>query len=144
MSQAANKIPAWVKSGVLARHISSDTLFWIGHVLRSPNKQIYLCDYPRGEAGEKFLLDECEPGSIAHFKTIAIVSQNGTLISVVREPATAKEKDQRDKVIFFTDDHRVVVRIDPNAWCDPTVMSASQSIASFFQGSAIGKYEEVV
>lgn len=136
------QVPSWVKAGVLAHHKPSNVLFWIGSVQRSPNQQICLCDFERGQTGSRYSIEECEPGSIAHFRSVAIVSQCGTPISVVREPADVADKDQRDRVIFFTDDKRVEVRIDPNAFCNPDLMQASRSIAEFFSG-AIGRVEEV-
>ena len=138
------KIPAWVKRGILARHIPSNVLFWIGDAQESiTDRQICLCDFPPDGDGTRYPIEECELGSIAHFRAVAIVSQNGTLISAVRESADPTEKDQRDRVIFYTDDQRVTVRIDRNAFCDPTVMSAAESIANLFPGSVIGRYEEV-
>lgn len=139
-TKSADDIPAWVRSGALACHSHAEDpiLFVIGHILKSPTGQIYLCDYPRNGTGIKYLLDECEPGSPQHFRSIALFSINGTIISVVRDR-------ERNEMTLAADGHlsRKIGKFkDPTIFEDPELIRATDSLARFFGGMA-GAIEEV-
>ena len=140
MSRTADKIPPWVKSGALAYH-KSKVLFFIGHVQRSPNQQIYLCDFDRialrrdaqrqadrGLTGAKYRLEECEPGTAQHFKSVALMTCNGTPISV--------ERDRPNRLVFTQEGRPpVAVQIDPAILELPEFDRAVQSFARAFSGA---------
>lgn len=139
-TKSADDIPAWVRSGALACHSPAENpiLFVIGHVIKSPTGQIYLCDYPRNSNGIKYLLTECELGTPQHFRSIALFSINGTIISVVRDR-------ERNEMTLAADGHlsRKIGKFkDPTIFEDPELIRATDSLARFFGGMA-GAIEEV-
>jgi len=136
----SSKIPPWVKSGALAYH-KSRVLFFIGHVQRSPNQQIYLCDFDRialrrdaqrqadrGHTGAKYLLEECGPGTVQQFKSVALMTCNGTPISV--------ERDRPNRVVLMQEGcPPVAVQVDPAIFELSEFEQAVRSFAQAFSGA---------